>query len=298
MYKSEELSSEASLAAIEFLLGMQCANGGWACFDGWNNRNRWLNNTPFGQGNEFFDPSVPDITGRILECFGLLLTRSDALYCKTGKKLIMDDLRLRISHACHTAIQYLRTEQDCYGRWGSRWHVNYLNGTSSVLCGIKFFPQNIHDNRGQSLEGEMVRRPLAWIKAVQNQDGGWGEGVSTYREGSERERADSTPTQTAWAIMGLLAHLSPTDIAIVKGIQYLVSTQTTGSYVSDEDGTGIGAGPGATWRQREYVSVGFPDILWLDYSSSRHGYPMMALGRWLHELKSQERVDRKFDAIH
>jgi squalene-hopene/tetraprenyl-beta-curcumene cyclase len=94
MYKSEELSSDASLAAIEFHLEMQCANGGWACFDGWNNRNRWLNHTPFGQGNEIFDPSVPDITGRILECFGLLLTRSDAFYCKTGKKLIMDDLRL------------------------------------------------------------------------------------------------------------------------------------------------------------------------------------------------------------
>jgi squalene-hopene/tetraprenyl-beta-curcumene cyclase len=67
--------------------------------------------------------------------------------------------------------------------------------------------------------------------------------------------------QTAWAIMGLLAHLSPTDIAIVKGIRYLVSTQITGSCVSDEDGTGMGAGPGATWRQREYVSVSFPDIL-------------------------------------
>jgi squalene-hopene/tetraprenyl-beta-curcumene cyclase len=250
---------------------MQCANRGWACFDGWNNSNGWLNHTPFGQGNAFFDPIVLDITGRTLECFGFLLARNDASYCKTGKKLMMDGLRIRIRHACHTAIQYLRLEQDCYGRWGSRWHVNYLNGTSSVLCGLEFFPEDIHDSRGQSLEEKMVQRPLAWIKAVQNQDGGWGHSVSSYREGSESERAECTPTQTAWAIMGLIAHFSPTDIVIVKGIQYLVRTQTAGSYVSDEDGIGIGAGPGATWRQRAYVSVGFPDILWLDYSSSHHG---------------------------
>ena len=85
--------------------------------------------------------------------------------------------------------------------------------------------------------------------------------------------------------MGLLAHLPPTDMAVVKGIEYLVKTQTTGPYVSESDGTGIGTGPGATWRQKQYVGVGFPDILWLDYSSSRHGYPMMALGRWLHQMQ-------------
>jgi squalene-hopene/tetraprenyl-beta-curcumene cyclase len=90
--------------------------------------------------------------------------------------------------------------------------------------------------------------------------------------------------------MALLAHLPPTDIVIVKGVQYLVRTQTTGSSVSDQDGTGIGAGPGATWRQREYVSVGFRDILWLDYSSLRHGYPMMALGRWLREIQCREQT--------
>lgn len=287
MHRPADLSSEASLAAVHFLLEMQCTNGGWACFDGWNNCNRWLNHTPFGQGNEFFDPSVPDITGRVLECFGILLALSDDFYRKTGKKLLLDELCLQIRRACLKAIQYLRTEQDSHGRWGSRWHVNYLNGTYSVLCGMRFFLGSIHDSKSKVCKDEMVQRPLLWIKSVQNQDGGWGEGVSTYQQGSLTERLDSTPTQTAWAIMGLLAHLSPTDTAIVKGIQYLVRTQTAGLYVSDEDGTGIGAGPGATWRQKEYVSVGFPEILWLDYSSSRHGYPMMALGRWLREVNSR-----------
>ncbi|KAH3995532.1 hypothetical protein HBI38_150540 [Parastagonospora nodorum] len=288
MHEPAELSSKASLAAIDFLLGMQCTNGGWACFDGWDNRNCWLNYTPFGQGNEFFDPSVPDITGRVLECFGILLALSDDFYRKTGKRLLMDEMCLQIRRACHKAIQYLRTEQDSQGRWRSRWHVNYLNGTYSVLCGMKFCSGSMHSKKSRGCKDEMIQQPISWIKSVQNQDGGWGEGASTYQQGYATERFDSTPTQTAWAIMGLLAHLPPTDIAIVNGIQNLVRTQTIGMYVSNEDGTGISAGSSATWRQKEYVSVGFPDILWLDYSSSRHGYPMMALGRWLREMKSRE----------
>jgi squalene-hopene/tetraprenyl-beta-curcumene cyclase len=240
---------------------------------------------PFGQGNEFFDPSVADITGRVLECFGLLLATCDVLHSKTNKQLIIEDLRVRIKGACHRAIQYLQTEQNSQGLWQSRWHVNFLNGTYSVLCGIKFFSQDIHDRWGASVVERMVQRPLVWLKSVQNQDGGWGKDVSTYQRNFEAGKGPSTPTQTAWAVMALLAHLPPTDSAIVKGVQYLICTQTTGSYVSEEDGAGIGTGSGATWLQREYVSVGFPDILWLDYSSSRHGYPMMAIGRWLHEIQ-------------
>lgn len=100
------------------------------------------------------------------------------------------------------------------------------------------------------------------------------------------ESSSSTPTQTAWALLGLLAHLPPTHCAIERGARYLVATQT-GDPVSEDEGVGLGgAGPGATWPQREYVSVGFPNILWLDYASSRHGYPMMALGHWLHKMKT------------
>jgi squalene-hopene/tetraprenyl-beta-curcumene cyclase len=282
MYRPDELPSETCLAAIEFLLGMQCSNGGWACFDARDNRNRWLNHTPFGQGNEFFDPSVPDITGRVLECFGLLLATNHNFHIKTSKKLMTDDLCARIRRACYKAVVYLQREQDSRGVWGSRWHVNYLNGTYSVLCGLKFFLDDVHD---ESSRERLVGRPLAWLKSVQNHDGGWGEHVVTYQRGSDAVEGDSTPTQTAWALMALLAHVPPMDPTVIKGVQYLISTQTTGLFVSDKDGTGIGIGPGATWRQFEYVSVGFPDILWLDYSSSRHGYPMMALGRWLHEIQ-------------
>lgn len=251
----------------------------------WNNQNTWLNKTPFGQGNEFFDPCVADITGRVLECFGIILDISDNFAVKRGERLINNVIALRLKHASYRAIQYLKAEQNSEGLWRSRWHVNYLNGTYSVLCGLKFFLHDIGNSMGNDFMERMVHRPVAWIKSVQNDDGGWGESVATYRGEVAPGQGVSTPTQTAWAIMGLLAHLPPTDIAIVQGIQYLVNTQTTGSYVNEEDGIGIGAGPGATWRQKEYVSVGFPDIIWLDFASSRHGYPMMALGRWLHEMR-------------
>ncbi|KAF1967978.1 terpenoid cyclases/Protein prenyltransferase [Bimuria novae-zelandiae CBS 107.79] len=235
MHMPEELRSKSCIAAIEFLLGMQCSNGVWACFDGWNICNFWLNQKPFGQGNEFFDPSVPDITGRVIECYGILLAKSDT----SGKELINSDLYIRMKHACHKAIRYLASVQDAQGLWGSRWHVNYLNGTYSVLCGIKFFLHEIEDSLEASFVEEMVQRPLTWVKTMQNKDGDAGRG-------------DSTPTQTAWAIMTLLAHLPPEDHCIVQGVQYLVRTQTTGPSVSEEDGAGIGTGLGATWRLRDY----------------------------------------------
>lgn len=198
MHRPEELRSESCLAAIEFLLGMQCSNGGWACFDNWDNRNHWLNKTPFGKGNEFFDPTVPDITGRMLECFGLLLETNDSFVQKTGKMLVDEILYLRLKHACFMAIEYLASEQTPEGLWQSRWHVNYINGTCSVLCGIKFFLKDISNTLGNDTLERLAHKPLAWLKSMQNEDGGWGESVSTYRSPSGAGRGASTATQSAW----------------------------------------------------------------------------------------------------
>ena len=198
MHRPEELRSKNCLSAIEFLLGMQCPKGGWACFDAWDNRNRWLNKTPFGQGNEFFDPAVPDITGRVLECFGLLLETNDEFAEKTGELLISGKLSLRLRHSCFRAIQYLASEQNSEGLWQSRWHVNYLNGTYSVLCGLKFFLKNMSNSLGSDIMEKLVGRPLAWITSMQNEDGGWGGRVTTYRSPLEAGCGTSTATQTAW----------------------------------------------------------------------------------------------------
>ncbi|KAJ4390920.1 hypothetical protein N0V93_004519 [Gnomoniopsis smithogilvyi] len=274
MHNSEDISSQSSIRAIEWLLEMQCSDGGWGCFD-LDGDNRYLNLFPFGQGNEFWDPSDAGITGRIMECLGYILSMPS--FAKTGSPI----LRVGVVNAYHKGLKFVEATQEEAGIWFSRWHANYINATSSILCGLMY---SAHDEAGSEQIDKIIASPLSWLKSVQNPDGSWGEDVASYSDASMIGKGAGTPTQTAWAIMGLLAFLPPTDAAITKGVEYLVRTQTP-SPVSEADGTGIGPGPGATWRQREYVSVGFPDILWLDYASSRHGYPMIALGRWLHKMK-------------
>lgn len=279
---------------VEWLLGMQCSDDGWGCFD-IDNNSRFLNLFPFGQGNEFFDETIPDITGRVIECFGYILTRPevDGLH---------PNLRQRMRESCIRALNYLRRSQDpVTGGWKSRWHVNYLNGTPSVLSGLAYFKDDLdtllEDEKAAHL---MITKPLQWLKTLQNPDGGWGESVHSYGDHDRVGRGTSTPTQTSWVLLGLLSHLDPNDPAIERGIEYLVRTQVpptgkgmlevdrdTGKFGENGNGDG-GISPGghrATWDQEDYVSVGFPNILWLDYASCRHGYPMMALGRYLHALK-------------
>lgn len=288
MHNPADVTSESCIRAIDWLLGMQCSDGGWACFD-LNNDHQYLNLVPFGQGNQFYDPSVPDITGRILECFGMVLSMVSSSSKGSVGSFRHYALYNRIHQACRRGLLFLEASQEpARGIWGSRWHINYLNGTSSVLCGLAHFQSGVFDDDDEirtAVDG-MIARPLSWLKAMQNKDGGWGEDVGSYSDPLRAGRGVSTPTQTAWGVMGLLAHLPPTDSAVASGVEYLVRTQTA-SPVCEADGPGIGAGPGATWTQLEYVSVGFPDILWLDYASSRHGYPMIALGRWLHDMKAR-----------
>lgn len=285
MHNPSEINSQSCIRAVDWLLGMQCYDGGWACFD-LNNDHRYLNLFPFGQGNQFYDPSVPDITGRILECLGMVLSILSSPGKNSDFSQSNPTLCQRIKEACRRGILFLETVQEpVSGIWGSRWHINYLNGTSSVLCGLMSVQSHFEgDQEIKDTIERVIGRPLSWLKSTQNADGGWGEDVGSYSDAKKAGRGVSTPTQTSWAVMGLLAYLQPTDSAVTRGVEYLVRTQTKGP-VSEAVGVGIGAGPGAIWTQKEYVSVGFPDILWLDYASSRHGYPMIALGRWLHELK-------------
>lgn len=274
MHNPQDVSSQSSIRSIEWLLCMQSSDGGWGCFD-IDGDNRYLNLFPFGQGNEFWDPSDSGITGRVMECLAYILS------LPSFTKGEHSALRERIQQAIRQSLRFVELAQEESGIWLSRWHANYINGTSSVLCGLMHLQR--HNGEKECLDN-LIQRPLSWLKSAQNPDGSWGEDLSSYSDASMIGKGAGTPTQTAWALMGLLAFLPPTDSAIINGMQYLISTQTS-SPVSEADGTGIGPGPGATWRQREYVSVGFPDILWLDYASSRHGYPMIAMGRWLHKVK-------------
>ncbi|KAJ3958924.1 hypothetical protein N0V92_004465 [Colletotrichum tropicale] len=262
MRNPKEINSACGARALNWLLSMQGGDGGWGAYD-IDNTSKVANLFPFADGVEFFDPSVPDITGRVLEVLGYIITEP------TCSSIMPPAVLQRVREACRRGLQYIVKSQDkLTGTWWARWHVNYLNGTSSVLCALPYL-QSVE----QPAEGILISEPISWIKAVQNVDGGWGESLGTYRDESLAGRGlISTPTQTAWAVMALLSHLPHTDPAIERGVRYLLRTQ-------------VGSEKGVTWDQEAYVSVGFPNTLWLDFGCMRHGYPMVALGRYLHACK-------------
>lgn len=248
--------------ALNWLLAMQGTDGGWGAYD-IDNTSKLANLFPFADGVEFFDPSVPDITGRVLEVLGYIKCDS------TCVNVLPPAVLGRIREACKRGLAYCsKTQHRPIGTWWARWHVNYLNGTASVLCALPYL-KDIE----QPEEPILIDEPISWLKATQNPDGGWCESLSSYVDDSLAGRGlASTPSQTAWAVMALLSQIPYTDPAVERGVQYLIRTQVCSS-------------AGVTWSQEEYVSVGFPNTLWLDFACMRHGYPMIALGRYLHAYK-------------
>lgn len=246
------IDSESVIAAVTWILGMQNSDGGWAAFDVDNNK-LFLNKIPFSDMDSLCDTSCADITGRTLESFGLILKHEKA---KEANHLFPP---MRI--ACARAIDYLVGAQEANGSWFGRWGCNYVYGTSHALCGLAYFPDD--DRVLQTLQPA-----LDWLRAHQNPDGGWGESFLSYRSPSLGEQS-STASQTAWALMGLLAHLPDTDGTIARGVEYLVSSQRTEG------------GRGASWPEHVYTGTGFPNHFYLGYDYYRHYFPMMALGRYL-----------------
>ena len=259
-------SSAASphlLKAVEWSLGMQNKDGGWAAFDYENNK-LFLNKIPFSDMDSLLDPSSADVTGRILEAFGLFLQVSR----KVG---VPHSLLANISQACQRSINYLAVTQERNGSWYGRWGANYIYGTSNVLCGLSY-----HSSTSPSVS-QLISSAKKWLKQVQNTDGGFGEVLDSYKSPSLAGHGKSTASQTAWGAMALLAHLPSSDLAVKASIAYLVSTQTKRR------------GCGATWEEREYTGTGFPCFFYLGYSYYSHYFPMMALGRYMQ--KSKEEVD-------
>jgi squalene-hopene/tetraprenyl-beta-curcumene cyclase len=229
-------TSEVVQRAVDWMISMQNDDGGWAAFDK-NNDKIFLNDLPFSDMASLSDPSTPDIVGRVLEALGLL-----------------DDPRHR--DVCARGIAYLRKTQEPEGSWFGRWGVNYVYGTSNVLCALS--RQRI------GAADPMVARAVAWLRSVQNADGGWGECLESYGNRALMGKGRSTASQTAWALMGLLAYLPAEDPAIERGIAWLVATQT----------------PAGSWDEAEFTGTGFPNHFYLRYNLYRHYFPLMALGRY------------------
>lgn len=235
---------------------MQNKDGGFAAFD-YNNNKSFLNKIPFRDMNSLNDPSTADVTGRVLEAFGLLMEEP----CS-----IAEDLELRIRSASQRAITYLVSEQKSTCAWFGRWGSNYVYGTSNVLCGLAYYSES--DPRVQNV----VNPAIDWLKSAQNDDGGWGEELITYKDPTQAGRGTSTASQTAWGLMGLLAHLPPTDEFIRRGIAHLVFTQTSRK------------GEGASWPETKYKGTGFPGFFYIGYELYPHYFPLMALGRFVQSL--------------
>jgi squalene-hopene/tetraprenyl-beta-curcumene cyclase len=226
----------ATERGLNWILSMQNKDGGWAAFDK-DVTNQVLTKVPFADHNAILDPSCADITARVVELMGKLGHTAE-------------------HPAIARAIDYLWKSQEPRGCWYGRWGVNYIYGTWQVLLGLKSvgFPMD-HPN---------LVRAADWLESIQQVDGGWGESCLSYDDPSWMGRGEPTPTQTAWAVMGLIAAGRGKHESVRKGVQYLVDTQT----------------PEGSWDEASYTGTGFPRVFYLRYHLYRIYFPLMALGRY------------------
>jgi squalene-hopene/tetraprenyl-beta-curcumene cyclase len=222
--------------ALRWMLAMQNDDGGWGAFDRNNNR-RFLCHVPFADHNAMIDPSTPDLTGRVLECLGQL-----------GRR-VGDE-------AVDRAVDYLRRTQEPDGSWFGRWGVNYVYGTWQALVGLV--------DAGVPQDDPVVAAGANWLLACQQPCGAWGESPDSYADPTLRGQGPATASQTAWAVMGLLAAGLDDHPAVARGVQYLVDTQ-------EADGV---------WEESEFTGTGFPRVFYLRYHYYPIYFPLMALSRW------------------
>jgi len=241
-----------------WLVGLQCADGGWGAFDK-DNMNLIVTKIPFCDFGEVLDPPSVDLTGHAVEALAHL-----------GRSM-KDPVVVR-------ALRYIRKEQEPDGSWFGRWGVNYLYGTGAVLPALRAI--------GEDMTSEYVLRAARWLVSHQNPDGGWGETPASYMEESLRGVGESTPSQTAWALMGLLAlGVHDFDDAVERGVRFLLDRQQDGTWNEPQyTGTGFpGYGHGSrsvldqsgTLDQGTELARGFM----INYNLYRHYFPLMALGR-------------------
>jgi squalene-hopene/tetraprenyl-beta-curcumene cyclase len=242
LHRNGDPAHAASIArAREWIVGMQSSgggklDGGWGAFEP-ENTQLYLNNIPFADHGALLDPPTSDVTAR---CASFL--------AQTGMT--------RDNPVMRRALDFLRREQQPDGSWFGRWGTNYIYGTWSVLCALNAV--------GLGPDDPMVRRAIDWLVSVQRLDGGWGEDEESYGTAPAGRYKESTPSQTAWAVLGLMAAGAVEHPAVARGIGYLEATQRT-------DGE---------WGELPYTAVGFPRVFYLRYHGYRLYFPLLALARY------------------
>jgi squalene-hopene/tetraprenyl-beta-curcumene cyclase len=224
--------------AQEWILGLQSKNGGWGAFDA-DNEHYSLNHIPFADHGALLDPPTEDVTAR---CVSMLAQLGETV---------------QNSPAVSAAVDYLKRTQLPDGSWYGRWGMNYVYGTWSVVCAL--------NAAGIEHGAPEMRKAAAWLIAVQNPDGGWGEDGSSYKlEYRGYEQAASTASQTAWALLGLMATGDVNDPAVARGIEYLQRNQGSDGF----------------WEEKRYTATGFPRVFYLRYHGYPKFFPLWALARY------------------
>jgi squalene-hopene/tetraprenyl-beta-curcumene cyclase len=227
--------------AANWVIGMQNSDGGWGAFD-IDNHYEYLNNIPFADHGALVDPSTADLTARCIEMLTML--GYDRGFSPIAK-----------------GLDFLKRDQKDFGGWYGRWGVNYIYGTWSVLAALGLMSEDPHQ--------PYICKAVHWLKSIQNEDGGWGEDCGSYDDIGLSGKGKSTPSQTAWALLGLIASEEINSEAVSRGIEYLLQTYQFAP----------------VWKENLYTGTGFPRVFYLRYHGYSQYFPLWALGMY-HAAKS------------
>ena len=232
--------------AAEWIIGMQSKNGGWGSFDA-DNTHYWLNHIPFADHGALLDPPTVDVSAR---CIGMLI--------QLGYTPKSDPIR--------RGVEYLRQEQEDDGSWFGRWGTNYVYGTWSALCALQA--------AGEDMNAPYIRKAVEWLTSRQRPDGGWGEDGASYWHDHKDTCKASTPSQTSWALLGLMAAGEVDSKTVRSGVDYLLQAPRDG----------------AKWEEEYYNAVGFPRVFYLRYHGYSVFFPLWALSRFRNLSNSNTKI--------
>ncbi|GGB22884.1 squalene-hopene cyclase [Flexivirga endophytica] len=239
------VQEQAVSRGIAWTAGMQSKDGGWGAFDA-DNTSGWPAQLPFCDFGAVTDPPSADVTAHVVEMLAAV-GRSRGARCQRG-------------------VQWLLDHQETDGSWFGRWGANHVYGTGAVVPALVA--------AGVSPKAGSIRAAVRWLEAHQNPDGGWGEDLRSYDDPAWIGRGDSTPSQTAWALMALVA-AGELGTSLTRGVDYLANTQQS------EGG----------WAEDRFTGTGFPGDFYIAYHLYRLIFPVWALGRAVQALHGGDRGD-------